>query len=270
VAGYFWQVIESENMNDFMNTVGGKPFWRAGGFVYETATGNFIRCVRGIPIGRELWMQGDGRSGEPKNDNIKGGRYPFQEEYKAERLGKTDEESDVLWSTGKWLASHHDIANRPYEACSYGIGQAVKVGELGGFVDPDEHEEAMGSSDPIGYGIEIDPLYKLGGPDASFIATTGRGEKDLLPLESRARSVKICQHLKYRLDCNYRHVVDAVVHRCEMKAIGMAEGNKDGAASAGRMLVRAGLRTATLVRLDIARWEAKSRSRKLLSRMNHL
>src|SRR5258708_30634377 len=129
-------------------TEGGDVLWRAGGYVFVK---NKIarRCVRGIPLSKELWFPGDGKAGEPANENIKGGRYPLQEEYKAKRLGKTDEESDVLWSTAKWFASHHDIANRPYEACSYGIGQAVKVGELGGFVDPEQHEEAMGSSDPI-------------------------------------------------------------------------------------------------------------------------
>jgi hypothetical protein len=251
-------------MIDSLNTVvspptcGGAVLWRASGWVFLRENGNVRRCVRGIPLSKEIWRPGDGKAGEPANENVRGGRYPLQEEYKAKRLGKTNEESDVLWSTANWFGSHHDIASRPLRACSYGIGQAVKVGELGGFVDAEENEAAMGSTDPFGYQIEIDPLYKLGGPDPSFIPTTGRGESELHPLESRARSIKICQHLKYRLDCNYRHVADAVVHRCEMKAIGMAEGNKDGAASAGRMLMRAGLRTATLVRLDITRWEAKS------------
>jgi hypothetical protein len=133
-------------MTDSTNTVvmPSKPavLWRAGGFVYIEKSENPRRCcVRGIPIGKEVWMPGDGPVGEPANENIKGGRYPLQEEFKAKRLGKTDEESDVLWSTAKWFASHHDIANRPYKACSYGIGQAVKVGELGGFVDPEEHRQ---------------------------------------------------------------------------------------------------------------------------------
>lgn len=38
----------------------------------------------------------------------------------------------------------------------------------------------------------------------------------------------------------------------------MDECVREGAAAAGRMPVRAGLRTATLVRLDITRWEAQS------------
>jgi hypothetical protein len=249
-------------MTDSFNTVVAPSpeddieLWRCGGRFWKSETER--RCVRGIPLSKEVWMPGDGPAGEPANENIKGGRYPLKEEFKAKRLGKMDEESDVLWSTAQWFDTHYDIANRPYKACSYGIGQAVEAGELGDFVDPEEHEEAMGSSDPMGYQIEIDPLYKLGKVDPSFIESTGRGESKLHPLESRARSVKICQHLKYRLDCNYLHVVNAVVHRCEMKDIGMAEGNRDGAASAGRMLVRAGLRTATLVRLDITRWEAQS------------
>lgn len=216
-------------------------------------TGNIRRCVRGIPVPESVLAEA-----VPANDNLKGGRYPLEEEYKAKRLAKTDEEADVLWSTAKWFAGHYDIANRAYEACSYGIGQLTTAGELGGFVDPEEDSAAMGSTDPTGYQVEIDPLYRLGGIDPSFIESTGRGERELYPLERRVRSVKICQHLKYRLDCNYRHTVDAVVHRCEMKAIGLAEGTKEGAATAGRMLVRAGLRTATLIRLDIARWEAQS------------
>lgn len=230
--------------------------WLYGGRFYVEKKER--RCVRGIPMSKELWMPGDGPAGEtkPANENVRGGRYPLLEEYKAKRLGKTDEESDVLWSTAKWFVAHYDIANRAYEACSYGIGRKVDAGELGGFVDAEESEEALGSTDPIGYQIERNVLKALTPlVDPFFI---DRGESDLRPFESRARSGKICQHLKYRLDCNYRHVVDAVIHRCEMKAIGIAEGNKNGAASAGRMLVRAGLRTATLVRWDITRWEAKS------------
>jgi hypothetical protein len=255
---------EQNEMTESYNTVvapssnNDENLWAYGGRFYVEKYER--RCVRGIPLSKELWIAGDGPAGEPANENTGGGggRYPLMEEYRAKRLGKMNEESDVLWSTAKWFGAHHDIANRPHNACAYGIGRGVTAGELGDYVDREENPEARGSSDPMGYQIEIDPLYKLGGPDPSFTATTGRGEGELRQLESRARSVKICQHLKYRLDCNYRHVVEAVVHRCEMKAIGMAEGNRDGAASAGRMLVRAGLRTATLVRLDITRWEAKS------------
>ena len=215
--------------------------------------------MRGVPLTDPLWFAGDGRSGEPANDNIKagGGRYPLQEEFRSKRLAKTDEEADVLWSTARWFIGHYEIANRPYRACSYGMGRVASGGDLGGYVDR-EDSASKGSSDPMGYQIEIEPLYKLGKVDASFIESTAPGEIKLHPAESRARSVAICQHLKYRLDCNYRYVVDAVVKRCEMKAIGMAEGAKEGAATAGRMFVRAGLRTASLVRFDITRWEANA------------
>jgi hypothetical protein len=190
----------------------------------------------------------------------------LQEEYKANRLGKSfgdvsalfAGEGDVLWATAKWFQTHYDIANGEPEACSYGSGRKVDAGELGGFVDAEEHEEAMGSTDPLGYQIEINFLQAIGGIDPFFIDMQGRGESELGALENRVRSIKICQHLKYRLDCNYRHVVDAVVNRCEMGDIGRSEGLKEGAAAAGRMLVRSGLRTASLIRFDLKRWEALS------------
>ena len=91
----------------------------------------------------------------------------------------------------------------------------------------------MGSTDPLGYQIEPILLRAIGPVDPHFIDLRERGQSELVGIENRVRSIKICQHMKYRLDCNYRHVADAVVYRCEMKAIGIAEGNKDGAASAG-------------------------------------
>jgi hypothetical protein len=264
VAGYLASNRKQNEMTDSFNTVVAPSreeieLWRYGGLYYEEKKGvNTRRCVRGVPIGREIWLPGDGPAGEPANENIRGGRYPLEEEYRAKRLGKLDDEADVLWATAKWFAGHHEIANREPNACSYGLGRKVDAGELGGFVDAEVNEEAMGSGDPIGFQIEMNVLRSIAPIDTFFVDARDRGESELIGVEHRVRSVKICQHLKYRLDCNYRHLVDAVVNRCEMKAIGLAEGVKEGAAAAGRMFVRAGLRTATLVRLDITRWEVES------------
>jgi hypothetical protein len=244
-------------------TDAGNLLWRAGSIVYNDGNGRYRPCIRGIPIGNPVWLSGDGPTGEPKhaNDNFRGGRYPLQEEYRAKRLGKYDEEGDVLWATAKWFGSHYELANRDPNACSYGLNRRVDAGELGKFVDLDTDEanaDAMGSSDPEGFQTERNLLSLLSPIDPYFIDLKDRGESELVGVENRVRSIEICKKLKYRLDCNYRHIVDVIVNRAELKAVGMAEGAKEGAATAGRMLVRAGLRTASLVRLDTTRWEAQS------------
>jgi hypothetical protein len=238
----------------------GATLGRAGGIFRYDLNGNHRRCVRGIPIGDAVWLAGDGRGGEPKhaNDNFRGGRYPLREEHRSRRLGRYDEEGDVLWETAKWLGFHYDLANREPQACSYGLNRRCDAGELGDFIDGETDPEAMGSSDPLGFQTERNLLSLIAPIDPYFIDLKDRGESELIGVENRVRSVKICQHLKYRLDCNYRHVVDAVVRRFEMKAVGISEGVIEGAAAAGRLLIRAGLRTATLVRSDITRWEEQS------------
>jgi hypothetical protein len=266
-------------MTDSIDTVATSPpkngnslLWRAGGIYYYDGNGRYYPCVRGVPISDAVRLAGDGRAGEPHyaNDNYRGGRYPLREEHRARRLGNSDDkgdllfsksEGDVLWETATWFGFHYEVANREPQACSYGWNPRVDAGELGDFVDreTDEADEAaMGSSDPEGFQTERNLLSLIAPIDPYFIDLRDRGESEPIGIENRLRSVKICQHLKYRLDCNYRHVVGAVVNRLEMKAIGMAEGVTEGAATAGRMLVRAGLRTAALVRSDITRWEAKS------------
>src|SRR6266851_1684601 len=119
-------------------------------------TGNIRRCVRGIPVEKEIISATD----RPANDNSRGGRYPLQEEYKARRLG-IESEGDVLWATSKWFAGHYDLANRSPDACSYGLSRKVDAGELGGFVDAEESEEARGSTDPLGYQIENNLLRAI-------------------------------------------------------------------------------------------------------------
>jgi hypothetical protein len=233
--------------------------WRAGGIVHYDGNGRYYPCVRGIPTSDTVRLSGDGPNElRPANDNFRGGRYPLQEEYRARRLGKYHEEGNILWATAKWFGFQHDLANREPNACSYGLNRRVAAGELGDFVDAEDNAEAMGSTDPLGFQTERNLLSLIAPVDPYFIDLKDRGESELVGIENRVRSIKICKHLKYRLDCNYRHLVDAVVNRFELKTIGMSEGVTEGAATAGRMLVRASLRTATLVRSDIIRWEAKS------------
>lgn len=190
----------------------GEVLWRAGGFVFVKGQ-TTQRCVRGVPLTKELWLSGDGPAEEPANDNVKGARYPLEEEFKAKRLGKWSDkdgsmfdmsEGAALWKTTKWFLPHYELANRPYKACSYGIGQLVTAGDLGGYVDPKDDEAAKGSTDPMGYQIEMDPLSVIGGIDASFIESTGPGESKLHPAESRTRSVKICQEISARLQLSAR------------------------------------------------------------------
>jgi hypothetical protein len=140
-------------------------------------TGDTQRDVRGVPVTKIM-------NDNPPPPVGQRGRYPLQEEYKANRLGKSfgdvsalfAGEGDVLWATAKWFQTHYDIANGEPEACSYGSGRKVDAGELGGFVDAEEHEEAMGSTDPLGYQIEINFLQAIGGIDPFFIDMQGRGE----------------------------------------------------------------------------------------------
>jgi hypothetical protein len=270
MAAEILQVVERKQMPSTVdNFVASSPknvgnlLWRAGSIVYNDGNGRYLPCVRGIPISDAVWLSGDGPGGEPKyaNDNFRGGRYPLQEEYRAGRLGKYDEEGDVLWATAKWFGFHYDLGNREPNACSYGLNRRVDVGELGKFVDLNTDEtnvETMGSSDPEGFQTERNMLSLMAPVDPYFIDLKDRGESELVGIENRIRSFEICRKLKYRLDCNYRHIVDVVVNRAELKAVGMAEGAKEGAATAGRMLVRAGLRTASLIRSDMTRWEANS------------
>jgi hypothetical protein len=93
-------------MTDSSNTIIAPPRpedrtyqWR---LVY---TGNIRRCVRGIPIVPVLPL--------PTNDNLTGGRYPLQEEFRAKRMAKTDEEAEILWSTSRWFKSHYEMQIGP-------------------------------------------------------------------------------------------------------------------------------------------------------------
>jgi hypothetical protein len=212
------------------------------------------RCIRGIPIGRSVWLPGDGPDGEPKyaNDNHKGGRWPLMEEYQAGRLGKCDSEGKILMATARWFADHYSLANRPADACRNQY-RTVSHGELGEYVD----FATADSTNPDGIQFDRDPIQRLFGVDQDTIPAYGRDLEALIGVEHRVRSKQICQHLMYRLDCNYRHVVEAVINHAEMKDIAKAEGASG--AVAGRMFVRAGLRTASLVRLDLHRWEGREK-----------
>ncbi|MCK1640460.1 hypothetical protein IVA95_23460 [Bradyrhizobium sp. 157] len=213
------------------------------------------RCIRGIPIGRSAWFSRDGPAGEPEyaNDNHRG-RWPLMEEYRAGRLGKCESESKVLWSTAKWFAGVYQLANRQADACGNQYCTSGFPGELGETVDP----RTGAVSEPEGIETERDPVQRWFGVDPNTVPAYGRELEALFRVEYQLQARKTCQHLKYRLDVNYRHVVRAVIEQAEMKDIAQAEG-ASGAAK-GRAFVRAGLRTASLVRIDLARWEENETS----------
>ncbi|MBB4427096.1 hypothetical protein GGD66_005672 [Bradyrhizobium sp. CIR48] len=181
------------------------------------------------------------------------GRYPLKEEYRALRLGKYPEENDILWATAKWFEGIYSAANR--DAAATPSPFYASVGELGGFKNK-ELPDAMGSSDPLGQQVERFPIPLRGEVLPSLIKPNVRRADSLYMAEERIYARQVCQHVKWRLDCSYRHLVNAVVYQWEMKDIGADERFPN--AATGRALVRAALRTTSLVRSDLARWDAMS------------
>lgn len=181
------------------------------------------------------------------------GRWPLDEEYRAIRLGKCPDENGVLWATAKWFKNMYSAAQR--DPATIPSPFYASVPELGGFKDK-ELPEAMGSIDPLGHQLERYPGPLQGNIFPSLIRPNVRRSDSLYPAEDRTHAIQVCQHIKWRLDCSYRHLVNAVAYHWEMKDIGADEGFSN--AATGRALVRAALRTTSLVRLDLARWDAKS------------
>ena len=208
------------------------------------------RCIRGIPIGSSIWLPGDGPAGEPSfaNDNLPDGRWPLREEHRAGRLGASEEEGRILWSTATWFAGHYHLANRAETSCKNSYRTISLSGELGEVIDDETSETAR----PDGIQFERDPMQRWFGVDPNTIPPNGRDLEALFEVEQRLQSRQICQRLKYRMDVNYKHVVSAVIDKLEMRDIARFECAADPAA--GRMLVRAGLRTASCVRSDLERW----------------
>lgn len=198
------------------------------------------------PSSEPLWLPGDGPAGEPKYDNVRSGRYPLEEEYRAGRLGKYSAESAILWATAGWFERVHDLAMRPANAANYGVNRVTSA-DIGGFVDKNT-PDAMGSTDPMGYRIERDPLARLCERQPSLLL----GSVTTYPIEERTAAIQIRRELKRRLDCNYRHLQWAVIDHREMKDIGIEEGMKSGAAAAGRSFVHSALRTASIFRTELA------------------